>query len=60
LFLHRDEYESRFEKREDYPVILRKLENGLELLLSHREIENMSGVTELIDRMKQLLQSPPG
>ena len=55
LFLHRDEYERQFEKRIEYPVILKNAGNDLEVLLPHHEIEKMSDVADLIDRMKEEL-----
>ncbi len=56
-FLHRDEYERQFEKRLQYPVILKKAGDDQAVLISHREMKKMSDVTELIDRLKEVLNS---
>ena len=54
LFLHRDEYERQFERRFKYPVILKKAGDDFAVIVSHQEMEKMSDVTELIDRMKEV------
>ncbi|GMQ82002.1 MAG: hypothetical protein BMS9Abin05_1440 [Rhodothermia bacterium] len=52
LFLHRDEFEARFVNRFEYPVILKKSGDKLSVVISQLEMEKMSDVTELIDRLE--------
>ncbi|NTW11662.1 MAG: GTPase, partial [Chlorobiaceae bacterium] len=46
-FLHRDEFEKKYERRFEYPVILNK--NGeFEILLSKKEIDSIPDLDALI------------
>lgn len=46
-FLHKDEFESRYNERYEYPVIL-EMDGGIKVLLSREEIELLGDVKELI------------
>lgn len=41
LFLHQDEFEKQFSVKQNYPVILQRKGNRLQILASKSEIEEM-------------------
>jgi hypothetical protein len=55
-FLHRDEFEQKFNQSLDYPVILR-LDNELEILFSAEDIKNLNNVEKLIEAIRKLPES---
>ncbi|MEC9487851.1 MAG: GTPase [Prosthecochloris sp.] len=53
-FLHRDEFEKKYEASYDYPVVLRS--NGhLDILLSKKDIDAIEDVRELIEKITSLV-----
>ena len=57
IFLHKDEYENQYNQKFTYPVVLKSLKNGVQVLLSHHEIKEMRNVEELITRIQSILNS---
>ncbi|NTW68799.1 MAG: GTPase [Chlorobiaceae bacterium] len=55
-FLHRDEFEKKYEQRFHYPVILKKSDT-IDVLLSKSEIDELSDLDALITAVKKHL--PP-
>lgn len=55
LFLYKDEFELDYKEHFEYPVILRKNEDELEVLMSRKEINGIDNVSELVDHLKQIL-----
>jgi len=55
-FLHRDEFEKKYNRSFEYPVILRKSDK-LELLLTKQEIDKIGDLDALITAIKSVL--PP-
>lgn len=53
-FLHRDEFENKYDLRFDYPVILKK-NNNMEVLLSKRDIDALEDLDALIEAVKKQL-----
>jgi len=54
-FLHRDEFEERYDTHLEYPVILRK--NGsLEVAFSKEEMADFESLEDLIEAVKRLQQ----
>jgi len=51
-FLHRDEFETKYGLKFEYPVILRQ-DKEFELLLSKNEIDSFSNLEDLIDAIKK-------
>ena len=56
IFLHRDEYEKQFEKKVQYPVVLKQVEDDLEVILPREELEKMTDVSQLITRLNTELK----
>ena len=52
-FLHRDEFEQEYQQKFDYPVIL-KSEQQLEIAISQSELNNISTLDSLIERVNQV------
>ncbi|NTU58341.1 MAG: GTPase [Chlorobiaceae bacterium] len=51
-FLHRDEFESKYDLKFEYPVILKKNSN-IEILLTKGEIDTIADLDELILAVKK-------
>jgi hypothetical protein len=51
-FLHRDEFEKKYDLRFDYPIILRKTDT-IEVLMKKEEIDTIEEIDELIAAVKQ-------
>ncbi|APG61215.1 GTPase [Christiangramia salexigens] len=60
-FLHKDEfkktYASKFGHKYDYPVILAETHHGIELIISKDELSFINSVDELIQQIKNALNS---
>ena len=54
-FLHRDEFEREYHKKLDYPVVLRE-DNDLEVLISQTELNEISTLDNLIQKVNHLLE----
>ena len=57
FFLHKDEYEKQYNQKFTYPVVLKRLKNGVQVILAHHEIKEMRNVEELITRIQSILNS---
>lgn len=61
VFLHRDEFQKQFRSKwlpkYDFPVILEASANGLELLLSAQDLNEIPSSEALIERLNQLTDS---
>ncbi len=53
-FLHRDEFEKKYDQHFQYPLILKK-NNTLDVLLSKNEIDDLADLDALIAAVKQHL-----
>jgi hypothetical protein len=51
-FLHRDEFEKKYDLRFEYPVILKK-NNNMEVLLEKEEIDAIEDLDGLIEAVRQ-------
>ena len=49
MFLHKDEFEKQFEDTFSYPIILKQVNVGLEILISTEELRSLANAAELID-----------
>lgn len=54
-FLHRDEFETKYGRNYDYPVILKE-DNDLELVVDREELGGYSNLEELMSRIRELEQ----
>jgi len=54
IFLHKDEYESRFKTKFDYPIVLQQ-KDELESIITADEMNGYKNLNELINRLKELL-----
>ena len=52
-FLHRDEFQRRYDRKEAYPVILREA-SSLEVVISRDQLRHLSSVDDLIVTVKSL------
>ncbi len=52
-FLHRDEFEQKYGKKFDYPVIL-KQEDELSIMISQAELNQIQTLDELISKVEGL------
>jgi len=52
-FLHRDEFEQRYDMKMDYPLVLKK-DNTLDIAISKEELATYSSLDDLIARIRQL------
>ncbi|MGB7415737.1 MAG: GTPase [Thermosynechococcaceae cyanobacterium] len=52
-FLHRDEFEKRYEPQHSYPVVLQEQENQLEILVTTEALKELPTVDALIDAIRQ-------
>ncbi len=52
-FLHRDEFEKRYDMKMDYPLVLKK-DNTLDIVIAREELSSYSSLDDLINRIKQL------
>lgn len=55
-FLHRDEFERKYDRKEAYPVVL-KQQSTIEVVLSRDQLRHLSSVEELIVAVKGLALS---
>jgi hypothetical protein len=53
-FLHRDEFEEKYDLRFDYPVVLGKNAN-FDVLLSKKDIDSLEDLEALIEAVKKVL-----
>jgi hypothetical protein len=51
-FLHRDEFEKKYDLKYEYPVILQKNSN-IEVLMAKKEIDALADLDELISAVKK-------
>lgn len=51
-FLHRDEFEKKYDRKFDYPVILRG-DKDLEIVVSQSELNEIQTLDELISRVER-------
>jgi hypothetical protein len=49
LFLHRDEFETQFEQRFSYPIVLKQEEAELEVFVSTEQLNSVSDPAKLIE-----------
>lgn len=52
-FLHRDEFERRYDRREDYPVVMKE-SDAMEIFLSRKQLAELSSLEELIQTIKDI------
>ncbi len=52
-FLHRDEFEKRYDMKMDYPLVLKK-DNTLDIAIAKEELASCSSLDDLVNRIKQL------
>lgn len=55
VFLHRDEFEARYNALDSYPVVLLEQGDGLTILLSTETLNHLSTVEQLIDAIQKNL-----
>lgn len=55
LFLHRDEFEKKYDERFDYPVIL-KNDSSLDIAISKDQLRAFSSIEHLIEAVERLQQ----
>lgn len=53
VFLHRDEFEQKYQTTMEYPLVLRKAEE-LDVVIPREKLENMSTIEELIDAVRNI------
>lgn len=54
-FLHKDEFESKYNMKREYPIILKVNEsNKMEEIIGTNELNKMKSVEELIKRLKEI------
>ena len=51
-FLHRDEFQQQYDRAFEYPVVLKKDNNELEIAISHTELNKIKTLDELIARVE--------
>ena len=56
-FLHRDEFEQKYGRTLEYPVILKK-DNDLSVAIAQAELNQIKTLNELIERVKMIGESP--
>ncbi len=56
-FLHRDEFEQKYARQFDYPVILKE-DNDLNVAISQAELNQIKTLDELIERVKIVSELP--
>jgi hypothetical protein len=52
-FLHRDEFERRYDRRENYPVVMKE-SDSIEIILSRERLAELSSLDELIQTIKDI------
>ncbi|MFX0557418.1 GTPase [Maribacter sp. CXY002] len=52
-FLHKDEFESKFDNIFSFPIILFEVKKGLEILISTEELNQLNRAADLIDMTKE-------
>lgn len=52
-FLHKDEFENKYKAKFQYPVVLKKIDNTIDVLLSADEINAFADLNDLIAELKQ-------
>jgi len=55
-FLHRDQFEKKYDLKFDYPVVLRK-NNNIEVILSKEEIDRFENLDDLIAGVRKVLMA---
>jgi hypothetical protein len=50
-FLHRDEFERRYDRREDYPLVMKETDS-LEIILNREQLAGFKSLEELIQAIK--------
>lgn len=50
-FLHRDEFERRYDRREEYPVVMKETDS-IEIILSREKLAELRSLEELIQTIK--------
>ena len=53
-FLHRDEFEQKYGKKCDYPLILKKDDDSLSVMISQAELNQIQTLDELISKVEGL------
>ena len=53
-FLHRDEFERKYKKDFNYPVILKEVDGILEIAISKGELENFKDIEKLIEAVSKI------
>ena len=56
-FLHRDEFEQKYARQSEYPVILKE-DKDLSVVISQTELNQIKTLDELIERVKIVSESP--
>jgi hypothetical protein len=56
-FLHRDEFEQKYARTFEYPVILKE-DNDLSVVISQAELNQIKTLDELIERVKMVSELP--
>ncbi len=54
-FYHIDEFESKFNRSYEYPIILKNSNNEFEVLINHKAIEEIKDVSDLTKKITELL-----
>lgn len=58
IFLHRDEFERQYHRQDKYPVVMRLTNDGLQTLLSHKDISEIDDTDGLIAGLQEKLGQP--
>lgn len=54
VFLHRDEFEGKYKRSFNYPVILKETDGILEIAISKEELENFEDIEKLIEAVSEI------
>ena len=57
-FLHRDEFEQKYARKFEYPVILKKEDNDLRVAIAQAELNHIQTLDELISQVKIVSELP--
>jgi hypothetical protein len=52
-FLHRNQFERRYDRREEYPVVMKETDS-MEVILSREQLAELSSLEELIQAVKRI------
>jgi len=55
VFLHRDEFEEQYAQKFDYPILLRKSGDEIDVLLTDQQFNAASDTSALIDACKKVI-----